>query len=666
MRRIGWLAAAGVIALAGTAQAAPLEAYGRLPMIEDASLSPDGEMIAFIITDGEHRTAAVRRVSDPHPIAVLDVGQNKLREVTWAGNSHLLLTVTQATVIRGAMSPVAEWPITIDYNFTARRQSGLFRQPEGHYVNTTLAQLYAGVVAGHPTATIVGFEFPAEGGRALPSVFTLDLDGNYTAISDHGEPDTLSWFADATGRVVAETRSQAGRDALLFRVRAPGDPHAAWRTAAGAPAYSSRPYIAGLGAEGRSILVAGEEDGELRYREVDLVSGAWSAPLDIPADYRPVADPVTRRMIGVSGQQDDAPQYRFTDPANQRLWNGVVAAFPGQRVWLASLSDNHRRALVLVDSPTEGPAYALVDFDTGHANWLGNVWRLGEQDISPARRITYSSSGGLAIDAYLTTPRGREARNLPLIVLVHPGPHARDVATFDWWAQALASRGYAVLQPNYRGSTGHGRAFFRAGYGQYVTGMQDDLAEGVRSLAAQGQIDPHRVCIVGADHGGYEAQVAATMRHGIYRCAASVNGVSDLPALLAYYRQRNVDANRHGEVEWAQELGVSSVRDPAVAAQSPINHAPDADIPILLIHARDDTVSPFSQSSAMAAALERAGRPVQLVPLPAEDHALSRGATRLQMLTELVRFLEANNPPDPAPPDAPPPSTAPAAAPAPH
>src|SRR6202007_2715282 len=129
---------------------------------------------------------------------------------------------------------------------------------------------------------------------------------------------------------------------------------------------------------------------------------------------------------------------------------------------------------------------------------------------------------------------GREAKGLPLVVMPHGGPEAHDRPGFDWWAQAFASRGYAVFQPNFRGSDGSGDAFRDAGFGQWGRKMQTDISDGVAELARRGIVDPKLVCIVGASYGGYAALAGVTLQHGLYRCAVSYAGVANMDSMQIY------------------------------------------------------------------------------------------------------------------------------------
>jgi dipeptidyl aminopeptidase/acylaminoacyl peptidase len=228
------------------------------------------------------------------------------------------------------------------------------------------------------------------------------------------------------------------------------------------------------------------------------------------------------------------------------------------------------------------------------------------------------------------------------VVFPHGGPASRDTPSFDWWAQAMASRGYAVLQVNFRGSDGFGWSFTKAGFGQWGRKMQTDLSDGVRFLAKEGVIDPKRVCIVGGSYGGYAALAGAALDTGVYRCAASVAGLSDLRRFIDWSKAQNgVSAYRW----WTRFMGAEDSRDPSLAEISPAAHIDRVNIPILLVHGRDDTVVPLEQSRIMADALQKAGKPVELIVQKGADHWLSRGDTRLETLDAIVDFLEKYNPP---------------------
>jgi dipeptidyl aminopeptidase/acylaminoacyl peptidase len=333
----------------------------------------------------------------------------------------------------------------------------------------------------------------------------------------------------------------------------------------------------------------------------------------------------------------------FFDAELQAHWDAILRAFPDERVDLISHSDDFTKVVLRVFGTKDGYVYAVFDWYTHRAVILGPVY----QGLVPAevRRVSYRAADGLTVPGYLTLPRGVPEKGLPLIVMPHGGPAVADTLSFDWWAQALAARGYAVLQANYRGSYLNYQ-YVAAGFGEWGRKMQTDLSDGVRYLAEQGIIDAKRVCIVGASYGGYAALAGVALDGGVYRCAVAVAGVSDLKRFLQWTDDKVGHGDSINQRYWDRFMGASSPKDPALRAISPIEHVSAVAAPVLLIHGRDDTVVPYEQSDVMADALKRAGKSVELVTLKHEDHWLSRSATRQQMLEASVAFLEKHNPAD--------------------
>ena len=217
---------------------------------------------------------------------------------------------------------------------------------------------------------------------------------------------------------------------------------------------------------------------------------------------------------------------------------------------------------------------------------------------------------------------------------MHGGPQTRDDRAFDYWAAFYAARGYLVYQPNFRGSDGYGAAFRQAGDGEWGQRMQQDIDDGVRKLIADGRALEDRVCIVGASFGGYAALVGATMSDGLYACAVSVNGFSNVGDLFDFL-------DPSGNPYWEQRIGKRYDRA-ALHRISPLRQAAKARAPVLLIHGRNDTVVPFGQSWAMAKALTKHGKSGRLIELPGEDHWLSTASARIEMLGRSIEFIDAH------------------------
>lgn len=639
MKSIFWLfVVAGLWAT--PCAAAPLEAYGRRPAMDQVQISPAGTRLAFIAETASGQRVAVRDVAQKKIIAAVSGGEFKIRSIQWADEDHLIVVSSRLTALRGVITSTSksEYSQGVVLTVSENKIQPLLYGGDTEALLVLRASPIVRRVGGQTLVFAESTAFVDNLGRS--SIFRTDLARRRTTLVKAGEATTYDWLLDQDGKVLGEAHHfessgqsrirLRGRDGLLRTVETP-------EGASGA-------YFLGLGRYSNSVLVGYEKDEKDLIAEIALDTLAWSEPLIDTEVTDLIWHPATPQLLGYTRLVGDETIYTFFDPADQRAWRSATAPYAGQRVSLLSMTDDRRRFVVSVDSPSEGVAYALVNLDAKTADWLGEAYvGLAADDISPVRAISYKAADGLEISGYLTLPRDAEPKTLPLIVLPHGGPASRDAPGFDFWSQALASRGYAVLQPNFRGSDGFGRAFLEAGHGEWGKKMQTDLSDGVRDLAAKGIIDPKRVCIVGASYGGYAALAGAAIDLGVYRCAVSVAGPADLKRMLASDRRaKGVGALRY----WSRFMGVDGVRDPDLALISPAALADRVEIPVMLIHGKDDVVVEFEQSTIMADALRKAGKPVELVTLDGEDHWLSRSETRLKMLQATVDFLEKHNPPN--------------------
>jgi len=629
-----WLAAVAA-AVAGAAHAAPLDAYGRLPSIEQVAISPDGTRLGVVWTDGVQRKLILEMVADYKPMGMVDLGQAKIRSIQWAGPQHILITSSRTDTIMGVEASRSEWRVAVDLNLETHKMKGMLGDAEDA-LNVIVDRPAVRMVDGKPYVFLQGVHFVQHQG--VVTLYRYNLDTGISRPVEVGSENTREWLVGPDGVPVGQVLQNDKSAHWSLKQKAASG----WREVRELTT-DDPPDVLGLGRDGRSILVREIKDGLAALREVGP-DGVWSDPLVLQAADGPIFDPARHNLIGYSSLIGDEGRYTFFDPADQKLWDTVRAAYPAQQVELASWSADRRKLVVRVDSPTEGAAYALVNLETREAHWLGGEYeKLTPADVSPVKPIHFKAKDGLELHGYLTTPRGKSATNLPLIVFPHGGPAARDSLGFDWWAQAMASRGYAVLQVNFRGSDGYGWDFMKAGFGEWGRKMQTDLSDGVRFLAADGTIDPKRVCIVGASYGGYAALAGAALDTGVYRCAVSYAGVSDLKRFNGWVSRNNGFSSQRYLLRF---MGAESSRDPSLADVSPAAHIDRVTIPVLLIHGKDDTVVPLEQSRIMADALKAAGKPVELVTLDSTDHWLTNGETRLAMLQATMAFLEKNNPPN--------------------
>lgn len=262
--------------------------------------------------------------------------------------------------------------------------------------------------------------------------------------------------------------------------------------------------------------------------------------------------------------------------------------------------------------------------------------RVDPAQMRPMEIVSYPAPDGLVIPAYLTRPIGDGPK--PTVVMVHGGPAVRDEWGWDPEVQLLAARGYAVFQPQFRGSSGFGKTFQRAGYGQWGLSMQDDITAGVEYLIKQGVADPKRICIYGASYGGYAAVWGLTKTPDLYRCGITLAGVSDIEYMLSDWSDTNSNKSAR---EWQRFVVGDRKRDKVKFDQvSPLKHAQDIRAPLLIAHGDDDKRVPISHAKKLMKALDAQHKPYEWVLLPDEGHGIYYLRSRLKFSNALLEFLD--------------------------
>lgn len=616
------------------AAAPPLEAYGKLPGLEQVVISPDGEKLAYVAVAGDARRLNVVTLKG-QALAAIALGDNKVRDVMWGDNDHLLIT-TSTTNRLCALCDRTENFVSQSYSISKRSLAVLLKDTDGAAGAFGMAAPYIKRVNGRDIVVVASYL--NEDFDYRPAQFVVDLDTGKGKVFDFnfGVMDEDGYivagyqhFSQDGGRWRLVTGAKTGLRELFVQNKVGLD----------------APELLGYGRSDGTVLLKVLEEDQWNYYEIDLVSGARKA-FEVPVGATPYIDMATDRFMGFTALVGDAYSYTFDDPAMAASWAKVAQAFKGKNPHVVSWSRDYRKAIIRTIGAGETGAYYLMDFAANSATPIGVSYpAIKAEQVNDTRFVSYKAADGFEVPAYLTLPRGRDPRNLPLIVLPHGGPQSRDEPGFDWWTEALASRGYAVLRPQFRGSDGFGVSHTRAGYGEWGRKMQTDLSDGVRWLAADGVVDPKRVCIVGASYGGYAAMAGVSLDQGVYRCAVAVAGVSDLKRFLAFKKEETGAANSLGVRFWRRFLGTDKGGDAVLAQISPLQQVDRFSAPILLIHGKDDVIVPYDQSELLAKALARAGKPHEFVTLQGEDHWLSRGSTRLQMLQATVAFVEKHNPP---------------------
>lgn len=624
----------------------PASAFGRIPAVVDAEISPNGQKVAILGGTSEARVLSIATI-DQQGLPTVPLGAVEAVDLGWVGDNYVLVRVAGWKQLAPRISSRFERNLSFKADGTLAGQL----LPGDSAASWMAYQPILGVTSGEPAHVMVLGLTESQGpdGRMdtrmkrkgerqafVPVLWNLDPATGKGKMVERGNFDAAGWEVDRNGeaRVRLEVDDITDVFSVFGRPKGKGQYTLAWSGGS----YESRRSYYGYSAADDAIYL--QKDGALVRKRL---SDGVIEPLGKPTQYNPVIvwDAHKGTAAGIASGAE-RPTVEWLDPAIGSVHTALSKAFKTANVDLMSWSSDAMRFVVRVTGPATPPTWYLFDKTRKELSPLGDEYpELKGAALGTTSWITYKSRDGLEIPGYLTLPPGAGAGKLPLVVLPHGGPTARNDFGFDFLAQFIASRGYAVLQPQYRGSWGFGDAFEKAGDGEWGGKVQTDLLDGVAALAAQGRIDPGRVCIVGASFGGYAALAGATLHPEAYKCAASIAGISDL-ALLLVEEGRVGDRDGPALAELRKMVGKAS--SAKLAETSPSKHAGEVRAPILLIHGDQDTVVMPEQSEAMANALKAAGKPVEYVVLEGENHYLTKSATRTKTLEAIDAFLAKNLP----------------------
>ncbi len=465
-------------------------------------------------------------------------------------------------------------------------------------------------------------------------VVRLDLRTGQETVVATNPGDIVGWATDHAGRVRVAIRTDGLKSEVLYRADEKSDFKTIISTdfktdvaVASFTADNQRLYAISNRGRDRKALVTIDpakpdvEQMVYEHPEVDLGGATWSR---------------LRKKITQADYVTDRIGRRFFDPATERIYQRISAKVPGMQINLQSLTKAEDKFIVAASNDrTPGSRY-IYDAKANSLSKLADINpKIAEADMAPTKSISYKSRDGLTIHGYLTLPVGREAKALPCVVNPHGGPWARDVWGYNPEVQFLANRGYCVLQMNFRGSTGYGRAFWEASFGQWGLKMQDDITDGVKWLVDQGVADATRVGIYGASYGGYATLAGVTFTPELYAAAVNYVGVSNLftfmntippywkPELPKFYEMvGNPERDKERMTRTSPALNADKIRTPLMVVQG----------------ARDPRVNK-AESDQMVEALRKRGVDVPYIVKDNEGHGFRNEENQYEFYGAMEQFL---------------------------
>lgn len=600
----------------------------------DAKLSPDGSKLSYLRQFNGERQFIIADVATRQVVRAFGTDPSDQFEwYRWVTDEKLLFSVSTAGKFQGDDVRYTRLILVEVASGTLTRLFGRTNVVEGDNV------IHVAEDGSHILVAIQNTIYD------YPSVMRHELaaDGKVKTIQEPRD-GVWNWVADESGVVRMGSGWKDGRLRIYYRADGDSDLKLIARIKEGdtVDGYwdalhiingSDEGYVLSEGETGRVGLrrfnFATREVVETIYEHPD-----WDLDSATLKDGKPYAAYYTA----------DRDEVHYFDPVVQRQNAALRKALGDVEVWVPSRAKDGARMLVYAGN--ESDPGVLYLYEPG-AKILKEISQyrpaLDFTALAQPRPMQYTARDGTVIRGYLTLPRGRTAKGLPLIIMPHGGPYGiRDKLEYNDEVQLLANRGYAVLQPNFRGSGGYGDAFFELGTGQIGRAMQDDLDDAMDWAVQQGLADPARVCVVGGSYGGYAAMWAVLRNPERYRCAASWAGVTDLEKQLRYDRQA---FTRGGFKRWRDRVRGQGVED--VKAVSPLGRAAELNRPLLLAHGTKDIVVPFSQYNIFEKASRTAPLPPQTMVIKDEGHSFSKPENEQQWYDALSDFLAKHNPADP-------------------
>lgn len=602
-------------ATAAEARQIPLRDFFRNPEQTGHQLSPDGRWIAYLAPWQSRLNIHVRPTAGGEPKRVTAETARDIRRFFWKGNDRLLYT-------KDFGGDENDHVVSVDREGNGLKDLTPYEGVRAEIVDE-LPDLDESILVSHNRRDARVFDVYRVDVATGASTLVAENPGNVTGwLADHAGRLRLATASDGVNSTLLyrETEADAFRPILTTNFREQAEP--AFFTPDNRRLYA----VSNIGRDKAAAVVLDPATG----REVEVL---YQNP---DVDVGRLAYSRARKTLTAASYTTWRIERRFFDPEVERHFRALQSMLPGYEIGIASA--NKAEDLWIVSAAgdrTRGARY-LYDTKTRRLTKLAEVspW-LPEGELAEMKPVAYTARDGLTIHGYLTLPKGREAAGLPVVVNVHGGPWARDTWRFNPEVQFLANRGYAVLQPNFRGSTGYGRGFVEASFKQWGRAMQDDVSDGVKWLVAQGIADPKRVCIYGGSYGGYATLAGLAFTPELYACGIDYVGVSNLFTFF-----ESIPPYWKPFAEMMYEMVGHPERDKALLeAASPVFHADRIRAPLLIAQGARDPRVKKAESDQMVEAMRKRGVEVEYLVKDNEGHGFHNEENRFELYGAMERFL---------------------------
>ncbi len=620
--------------------------FGQLPKIHDAAISPDGNRLAaFVNVGGEYKLGvfAIQSGSNQPIVAPLSKGV-KPQWIRWANDDVVLASIWQSQKVQG--TPISTGHIyTLDVNQKKgsiliepnnRRTTGsrlektsFFRQFNNHVID---------MLPNDPDHILMSF---SDENVVAPDVQKVNVrTGNYSMLR-RGRETIQSWYTDLRGEIrIGQGLKDSSRENWTLLIRDANSED--WNSYDKYPGLEPDESIFGFTSDPNELIVGRYNGKDTRGLYIyDLGQKKITRKLFHNDDYDVsgiVKSSDGSEIVGARYVSDNDETELFG--TRESALENIRQNYPGYAVDYIDSNKDYSKVVLKISSPSDPGGIFVATPANGQVSLItANYPGLTPDQLGSVQSVRYKARDGKKIPAFVTLPRKVDESGgldkVPFIVLPHGGPYARDSKRFDYLAQYFATRGFAVLQMNFRGSIGYGKEFEEAGRDNWVL-MQEDVEDGTRWLFEKGYADPSRTCIAGWSYGGYAALIGKIKNPELYACTISIAGVTDLQDLI-----NDMKKYRFGKLTARGFLkGFDSKDD--VKENSPVKRADEMSGPILMVHGTLDNSVHFDQFRRMKSALKKSDAKVTAIEFKDEDHYLSNQENRVELFDALDEFLESS------------------------
>jgi len=593
----------------------PLTDFFKNPVMTDVTLSPGGEHIAYLMPWKNRLNVFVRKVSDNKASRITIAQERDIYGYAWA-NNHRIVYIRDS----GGDEKFRLYAVDIDgSNFKALTP---FENVRVRFIDR---------LEDIEDEMLIGMNKRDE---RIFDVYRININtGNLKMVAEN--PGNISgWLTDNNGRLRVAVATDGVNSTLLYRQTE----EESFRPIVTTnfkdsidPLYftfdNNHLYVASnIDRDKKAIFKYNVETGQ----HLELIYE------DPQVDVLGILRSKKRKVVTGVSYITDKLQYHFIDQSRKHLQSDLESKLPGREVVVASMSKDESRLLVRTYSDKSLGAYYYYDLTSDKFLKLADVspW-LKEAEMAPMQPVQFQSRDGLTLHGYLTLPKGINPNNLAILVKPHGGPWTRDIWGFNPEIQFFANRGIGVLQVNFRGSTGYGKAFWEAGFKQWGHKMQNDITDGVRWLIDQGIADPKRIGIYGASYGGYAVLAGLAFTPDLYACGVDYVGVSNIFTLLE-------SLPPHWELgrQMMYEMIGDPVKDKNLLTEiSPVFHADKIKVPLLVAQGANDPRVKKAESDQIVQALEKRGIDVQYMVKHNEGHGFANEENRFDFYRTMEIFL---------------------------